>query len=313
MDYLPSAKRVTYNKRPANLRIFDYKTIADTGDYYGHYVKRYEFTDAEGGKTIKQKYGTKEILLPYQSHLIASHDTLFIVEGEKVCLWINHYTDYTAITWAGGCSSWDKTSWSWLRGKRIELIPDNDDGGWKCMQQLGQYLKDEQYCEVFLVAYDRKSKDPAWDVADLENGEEFEQFYQSIQLQPFSTGVVLAQPITADDDKHPNITEQFKDINKYQFEQVKTKLKEVSQKNGKNGVYYSACCPCHADKTPSLLFGLDAEEMFWAKCKSAKCGAVTVDVLEALNIKNESKALTTQPDTKTPKYEKESGNGQEQP
>jgi hypothetical protein len=82
-------------------------------------------------------------LVPYRLHeLIAAdpHDRIFIVEGEKdadnlaAC-------ELTATTNPGGAGKWRASMSQYMRGRRVVILPDNDEAGEKHAADVAKKLK----------------------------------------------------------------------------------------------------------------------------------------------------------------------------
>ena len=126
---------------------------------------RYEYQDANGAaayiververdgkKTFRQKriengvevYGLAgRDPLPYRlPDLIAKPDApVFIVEGEKDVDRL-HAAGLLATTNSGGAGNWSETLNQYFNGRRLVIIPDNDDAGRQHARKVTQNLKD---------------------------------------------------------------------------------------------------------------------------------------------------------------------------
>ena len=82
--------------------------------------------------------------------LMASHDRVAIVEGEKDADSIARtWPDQTSTTWSGGTDSWKHTDWEPLRGRRVSLISDGDAPGRKAAKGIAAHLHSME-CDVVL-------------------------------------------------------------------------------------------------------------------------------------------------------------------
>ena len=109
----------------------------------------YEYTDEKGEivyrkRRFDQSDGTKffgfylpdgtkgigrTLHVPYRLHKLADAQTIYIVEGEK-CVHAVEKAGYTATTLDGGAMSpWRKNYSQYFEGKKIIILPDNDDPG----------------------------------------------------------------------------------------------------------------------------------------------------------------------------------------
>jgi DNA primase len=100
-----------------------------------------------------------------------------VVEGEKTADAAERvFTDCCVVSWSGGCKAIDKTDWSPLRGRKVQLVPDADEPGKKAMIGLARKLADMGCSEVKIVnsnAIAARNPDSStrqikegWDIAD---------------------------------------------------------------------------------------------------------------------------------------------------
>jgi hypothetical protein len=78
-------------------------------------------------------------MLPELIEGIAAGHPVFIVEGERDVLTL-HRAGLVATTNAGGAGKWRPEYSEHLRGADVILIPDNDDAGWKHINEVGAAL-----------------------------------------------------------------------------------------------------------------------------------------------------------------------------
>jgi putative DNA primase/helicase len=110
---------------------------------------------------------------------IANNDLpVLIVEGEKCAEAAGILLpQYVATTWTGGANSFNKTSLTPLAGKKVVLMPDNDDAGRECMNRLAETLSDPSGLNCTVKILDTSDMDEKWDIADaLAMGWTSEQF-----------------------------------------------------------------------------------------------------------------------------------------
>jgi hypothetical protein len=77
--------------------------------------------------------------LPELIEGMAAEHPVFIVEGERDVLTLNKF-GLVATTNAGGAGKWRPELSQYLRGADVVLIADNDDAGWKHINQIGSQL-----------------------------------------------------------------------------------------------------------------------------------------------------------------------------
>jgi putative DNA primase/helicase len=96
------------------------------------------FRTSNGSKSFSQEYkdiaggwqsgGTKKKLLPYRIQNWCASPYVVIVEGEK-CVDALYGIGICATTFCGGSSGWRDHYANLFLGKRVVLLPDNDDPG----------------------------------------------------------------------------------------------------------------------------------------------------------------------------------------
>lgn len=93
---------------------------------------------------------------------------VIVVEGEKAAdAAFRIMGDLTVITWPGGTNAPAKADWSFLRGLRVVLWPDNDAPGAKAMAAVYELAKAAGAESVKYLEPD-PTKPEAWDAADAE-------------------------------------------------------------------------------------------------------------------------------------------------
>jgi putative DNA primase/helicase len=128
----------------------------------GKPTAQYDYTDAGGNlvfqvvrhepKGFRQRrpdgkggwiYSTKDIKPKplYNQPAVLNADLVLVTEGEKDADTLNGL-GFFATTSAGGSGSAAKTDWSPLNGRRVVLIPDNDEPGAKYRDEVGALLAD---------------------------------------------------------------------------------------------------------------------------------------------------------------------------
>jgi 5S rRNA maturation endonuclease (ribonuclease M5) len=102
----------------------------------------------DGGKDIRpvslhdNQWTTKGMLEPrtlYNLPKVIGSDVVFICEGEKAADAVN-FIGLTATTSVNGAQSPGKTDWSPLAGKKVVILPDNDEPGKKYAAEVAQIL-----------------------------------------------------------------------------------------------------------------------------------------------------------------------------
>lgn len=111
----------------------DGQAVYDYGG--GHRVYR---TRTVKGKKIRQENSPEvtHLYVPEGSLPIASSDRVVIGEGEKTADALVRLGAKCVATWPGGSSAVGKVDLEPLRGKRVTLIPDNDEPGVKAAATL---------------------------------------------------------------------------------------------------------------------------------------------------------------------------------
>lgn len=138
-----------------------------------------------------------------------------VVEGEK-CAEEAHKllgTEFTFVSWPGGCKTWAKADWSWLKGLTVYLWADVDhqherltkaereagvdpktkpelhphkQPGMVAMLNVGTELQAKQGCKVYLCpVLGLQTQKDGWDVADaIEEGWTAERLRDFIRSSP---------------------------------------------------------------------------------------------------------------------------------
>lgn len=121
-----------------------------------HHVESYFYTDGnhnevlrvdrfeneDGKKTFKQFHKNNEgqwtpgksptaTIAPYAFESWKDSDFVFLVEGEKARNHLNQILPNKTTCIAGGASAWRDDYAKWFTGKRVYILPDNDDPGRK--------------------------------------------------------------------------------------------------------------------------------------------------------------------------------------
>lgn len=152
---------------------------------------------------------------------------VLIVEGEKCAEAAGHLIpQYVSTTWSMGAHGMDRTSFEPLRGRKVVLMPDNDDAGRECMLKLADILSSPQglNCEVKIL--DTSEMTEKWDIADaLALGWTSQQFiaWAKKRVNPYVNKIA---------DKTPEPTElKTEPITKPKLAIVNTPARTVAQGN----------------------------------------------------------------------------------
>lgn len=119
---------------------------------------------------------------------------IIINEGEKATIGCNQLYDGPTATWHGGVNSWKKANWSPIFNKNIIIWPDNDEAGFKCANELSEYLT-ENNCKVQIAKIPKSfnDKDDLYDAykrADY-NKDTFKEYLESSVSKPQKPSLVL--------------------------------------------------------------------------------------------------------------------------
>lgn len=181
------------NSRPDKLTI----AIKDEKDEWVQYdpVKTWDYNDVDGGLLgIAARYqvnGDKEIRMwtyatrgddeakwgcghfnyprpLFNLDKLSNDDKpVLFVEGEKAASAASVLIpQYTATTWSGGANSLKKTTLEPLRGKKVILMPDNDEAGIACMLRLAETLSDPKGLNCNVKILDTSGTAAKWDIAN---------------------------------------------------------------------------------------------------------------------------------------------------
>ena len=152
-------------------RTFDDELLCYTVRYKtktGKAVKPWICIDGEW----KNKGFSNEKFVPfYNANLLKKypHKPILIVEGEKTADAGNLlYPEFNVITWLGGSDRAKKIDPSFLTGKSVYILPDNDEPGFKAAKKIQQLLQGivKKLCYVDVSTFGVPEK---WDLADLDS------------------------------------------------------------------------------------------------------------------------------------------------
>ena len=74
--------------------------------------------------------------------LLERPDSLvYIVEGEMCAEALHEAIGEPVTCWVGGSNAWSNTDWTWVKGREVTLIADEDEPGRKCMRGLVAHLQ----------------------------------------------------------------------------------------------------------------------------------------------------------------------------
>ena len=135
------------------------------------------------------------------------NNPILIVEGEKAADAAQILVpQYTSITWSAGAHAWNRCDLEILRGKKIILMPDNDDAGRVGMQKLAEVLSDKKGLNCAVRILDTEGMMPKWDIADaLEDGWTPEKFIEwaKPRIKPYITVSDVVNNASHTDDLPP--------------------------------------------------------------------------------------------------------------
>lgn len=107
-------------------------------------------------------------LMPYNSQFIKSRPEapILIVEGEKCADAAPRLLPaYVPLSWLGGTNAVDKTDWSCVKGKKVLILPDNDEMGHKAAAKIADIVKSQGAVDIKMLQPDQ-DKPKGWDIAD---------------------------------------------------------------------------------------------------------------------------------------------------
>jgi predicted P-loop ATPase len=124
---------------------------------------------------------------------------ILVVEGEKAASAARLVqSDVVVVTWSGGAQAVNKTDWSPLRGRNILLWPDNDEAGFKAMNEIANILV--PFCKIKRFISQDAEKPQGWDIADaVTEGMSWKQIveYAKPRVKEYVSPVsVIEQDIT---------------------------------------------------------------------------------------------------------------------
>ncbi len=90
---------------------------------------------------------------------------VYVVEGEKCAETLYEAIGEPVTCWAGGSNAWSKTDWSWIKGRDVTLLADEDESGRKCMRSIAAHLQKLGANSQLLCP----SGDSGRDIADVIN------------------------------------------------------------------------------------------------------------------------------------------------
>jgi putative DNA primase/helicase len=92
---------------------------------------------------------------------------VLIVEGEKAADAAQEKLgQYVVVTWPGGANAWKHADYEALRGRRVDLWPDNDEPGIEAMQSLKAILADPRGLACYGKIIDPNRMPDGYDAAD---------------------------------------------------------------------------------------------------------------------------------------------------
>lgn len=102
---------------------------------------------------------------------------VMIVEGEKACDAARTIgSPYVVVTWPGGSNAYSKVDWSPIYGRKVLMVPDNDQAGNDAMQGIARILG-KNCPEIKLVNIPANDLPKGWDLADaVDDGWNYDKF-----------------------------------------------------------------------------------------------------------------------------------------
>jgi putative DNA primase/helicase len=97
---------------------------------------------------------------------------VLVVEGEKAADAAQKLLpQYVAITWPGGAQAWKHADWSPVRGRRVDLWPDNDKAGRDAMEGVRGLISTSAGLDCYGKIIDPRGIEEGGDAADWPGGD----------------------------------------------------------------------------------------------------------------------------------------------
>ena len=91
-----------------------------------------------------------------------------VVEGEKCADAVAAYSKKTVVvSWVSGSSSWRRTDWAPLHGRKLLLVADGDEPGHKCMRAIAQAMSTHCPDITLVLPPAAANGEKAIDIADI--------------------------------------------------------------------------------------------------------------------------------------------------
>ncbi len=139
------------------------------------------FHAIQGGFTLGDPAGPLS-LYSTRDMTVGKDDIIYVVEGEK-CVDAMGQMGLPAVTSAHGAKSATKSDWTPLKGRKINIIPDNDDPGMKYAEEVRTILE-ELDCSVRVLTPYLPAATKGFDVADWLEFETPEAIKEKIVSAP---------------------------------------------------------------------------------------------------------------------------------
>lgn len=139
-----------------------------------YYVKASQAAD---WKYVASTSGGAElppVRLLYNLRSLKDDDAMvFVVEGEGTADWLYKAIGRSnpVLSWLGGSSAWKKADWTKLRGRKVLIIPDNDDVGRACAYGIAKKMLTDKQPPKVLVCDFREGGDGD-DIEDAKWGKD---------------------------------------------------------------------------------------------------------------------------------------------
>jgi 5S rRNA maturation endonuclease (ribonuclease M5) len=180
------------------------RSLANEAEVLLKYTDAFVVMRFKEGHSIRQKYAPfckvnnvwqlkrPEGLMPI--YFKDGEGPVIISEGEKATIGANKLYDGPTATWHGGVHSWKKANWEPLFGKEIIIWPDNDEAGFKCAEELSEYLTDNKcIVQIAKIPESFNTKDDLYDAYSRNDYDKdsFKEYISTSISKPKKPSLVL--------------------------------------------------------------------------------------------------------------------------